>query len=78
MTISGILGMGPGGEFKIDPTIMKRTLLRQQMYGRRGKIGGLELFAVRINSIMKNAPDRGVFFRSVRPDYLGIGAAGAG
>ncbi len=46
------------------------------MYGRRGKIRGLELFAVRINSIMKNAPDRGVY-RSVRPDYLGIGAAGA-
>jgi len=76
MTISGILGMGAGGEFKIDSTIMKRTLRMQQMYGRRGKIRGLELFAGRINSIMKNAPDRGVY-RSVRLDYLGIGATGA-
>jgi hypothetical protein len=31
MTISGILGIGAGGEFRIDPTMMKRTLLMQQM-----------------------------------------------
>ena len=34
MTISGMPGMGAGGEFKIDPEMMKRMQQMQQQYGR--------------------------------------------
>ena len=34
MTMSGMPGMGPGGEFKIDPEMMKRMQQMQQQYGR--------------------------------------------
>jgi hypothetical protein len=56
MTISGILGIGPGGEFKIDPTMMKRTPRMQQQYRRRGKIRVLELFSGRINKHHEKRP----------------------
>ena len=34
MTVSGMPGMGPGGEFKIDPEMMKRMQQMQQQYSR--------------------------------------------
>jgi hypothetical protein len=34
MTMSGMPGMGPGGEFKMDPEMMKRMQQMQQQYGR--------------------------------------------
>jgi Protein of unknown function (DUF3617) len=34
MTVSGMPEMGPGGEFKMDPEMMKRMQQMQQKYGR--------------------------------------------
>jgi len=34
VTMSGMPGMGPGGEFKMDPEMMKRMQQMQQKYGR--------------------------------------------
>jgi hypothetical protein len=34
MTMSGMPGVGPGGEFKMDPEMMKRMQQMQQQYGR--------------------------------------------
>lgn len=34
MTVSGIPGMGPGGEFELDPEMMKRMQQMQQQYSR--------------------------------------------
>jgi hypothetical protein len=34
MTVSGVPGMGPGGEFQLDPEMMKRMQQMQQQYSR--------------------------------------------
>lgn len=34
MTVSGMPGMGPGGEYKMDPEMMKRMQQMQQQYSR--------------------------------------------
>lgn len=34
ITMSGMSGMGPGGDFKMDPEMMKRMQQMQQKYGR--------------------------------------------
>lgn len=34
MTVSGMPGMGPGGDFKVDPEMMKRMQQMQQQYSR--------------------------------------------